>query len=45
MPERGTLKIDKAKKIIGFKAKYSIEDGYRKYISWYKAFWNKVIQS
>ena len=35
MPERGTLKTDKANKLIGFKAKHSIEDGYRKYISWY----------
>ena len=42
MPERGTLKIDKAKKIIGFKANYSIELGYREYISWYKNFWNKI---
>ncbi len=45
MPERGTLKIDKANKLIGFKANYSIEDGYRKYISWYKDFWNKVSQN
>ena len=42
MPERGTLKTDKAKKLIGFKAKYSIDSGYREYISWYKNFWNKI---
>ncbi len=42
MPERGTLKIDKAKKLIGFKANHSIETGYREYISWYKNFWNKI---
>jgi len=42
MPERGTLKIDKANKLIGFKANHSIESGYREYISWYKNFCNKI---
>lgn len=39
MPERGTLSTEKAKKLINFEAKNSIENGYIKYISWYKKFW------
>ena len=42
MPERGTLKIDKAKKLLNFQAKDSIEEGYVKYISWYKKFWENL---
>ena len=42
MPERGTLNIDKAKKIIGYCPKNSIESGYLKYISWYKKFWRDL---
>jgi len=37
-PERGTLKTDKAKKLLNFQAKNSIEEGYVKYISWYRSF-------
>jgi len=40
MPERGTLKNDKAKKLLNFESKNPIEIGYLKYISWYKNFWN-----
>lgn len=40
MPERGTLKNDKAKNILKFKAEHPIENGYLKYISWYRDFWN-----
>ena len=39
MPERGTLSTDKAKKLIDFNAKNSIEEGYTRYIFWYKQFW------
>ncbi len=42
MPERGTLKNDKAKKLINFKSKNSIEVGYVKYIAWYKNFWENL---
>ena len=38
MPERGTLKMNKAKRLLNFKANYPIESGYLKYISWYKDF-------
>ncbi len=42
MPERGTLNIDKAKKLILYNPKDSIETGYIKYIKWYKDFWNET---
>ena len=40
MPERGTL--NKAKKLLDFKPNFPIEDGYLKYISWYKNFWKNI---
>ena len=40
MPERGTLDISKAKKLIGYEPMNPIETGYIKYISWYKKFWS-----
>ena len=39
MPERGTLSIQKAKEKLNFIPEYSIEEGYKKYIAWYKLFW------
>ncbi len=42
MPERGTLDIFKAKKLIGYKPINTIETGYVKYISWYKKFWAQL---
>jgi len=42
MPERGTLNVDKAKKLIGYNPKNPIEVGYVKYISWYKNFWQNL---
>jgi nucleoside-diphosphate-sugar epimerase len=42
MPERGTLDITKAKENIGYLPKKSIEVGYRRYIEWYKNFWNNL---
>ncbi len=42
MPERGTLKIEKAKKILNFESNFSIENGYLKYINWYKGFWKQI---
>lgn len=40
MPERGTLSIEKAKKLIGYNPKWSIDEGFIKYINWYKNFIN-----
>jgi len=42
MPERGTLDISKAKKLIGYQPINPINIGYIKYITWYKNFWNKI---
>ncbi len=39
MPERGTLDISKAKKLLKYEPKFSIASGYLKYINWYKEFW------
>ncbi len=39
VPTRGTLDISKAKKILGYQPKYSIEKGYLNYINWYKDYW------
>ena len=38
MPERGTLDISKAKKLLTYEPKFSISVGYLKYIKWYKDF-------
>tara|TARA_X000000950_G_C13862618_1_gene639357 strand:- start:260 stop:1258 length:999 start_codon:yes stop_codon:yes gene_type:complete len=44
MPERGTLDISKAKDLIGYSPKNSLEIGYQKYIDWYKEFHSKLNQ-
>tara|TARA_Y100000768_G_scaffold63599_1_gene43725 strand:- start:27981 stop:29021 length:1041 start_codon:yes stop_codon:yes gene_type:complete len=38
MPERGTLNIDKARKLLGYSPQYPVEQGFLKYINWYKDF-------
>jgi len=38
MPKRGTLSINKAKKLLGYKPSFSIEEAYPQYINWYKEF-------
>ena len=42
MPERGTLNIDKAKSLIGYKPTFPIEAGFTEYIDWYKSTDNKL---
>ena len=42
MPERGTLNVTKAKKLLGYNPTNAIETGYIKYISWYKKFWENL---
>jgi nucleoside-diphosphate-sugar epimerase len=37
MPERGTLSVEKAKKLIGYDPKYPLERGFVRYIEWYKS--------
>jgi nucleoside-diphosphate-sugar epimerase len=36
MPERGTLSIDKARKMLGYRPSMPLEKGYVQYIAWYK---------
>ena len=35
MPERGTLDISKAKKLLSYNPKHNLETGIEKYINWY----------
>ena len=42
MPERGTLDTTKAKKLLNFKSIFPIEQGYVKYISWYKEHYKNL---
>jgi len=44
-PKRGTLKMDKAEDRLGFKPKWPLEKGYKKYCEWYVSEWEKVIRS
>jgi len=37
-PDRGTLLIDKARRLIGYNPEYSLDKGYVEYINWYKQF-------
>ena len=36
MPNRGTLSVEKAKKLIGYDPQYPLEKGFIRYINWYK---------
>lgn len=36
MPERGTLSVEKAKRLLGYKPDYPLEKGFVNYIQWYK---------
>ena len=38
-PDRGTLSIDKAKQLIGYKPQFPLDKGYLGYINWYKEFY------
>ena len=40
-PNRGTLSIDKAKQLIGYKPQFSLNEGYLDYINWYKEFYDR----
>lgn len=41
-PDRGTLSVDKARKLIGYDPQYPLEKGYVKYIQWYKSIWQSL---
>jgi nucleoside-diphosphate-sugar epimerase len=40
-PERGTLSVQKAKTLIGYEPKFTLELGMELYLNWYKQFWGK----
>lgn len=35
-PERGTLNVDKARRMLGYEPQFPIDRGYRQYIQWYR---------
>lgn len=37
VPKRGTLSTKKAEKLIGYKPKFNLLKGYKKYVDWYKS--------
>lgn len=37
-PDRGTLSVEKARKLIGYNPQFPLEKGYVHYINWYKEF-------
>ncbi len=42
MPERGTLNVEKARQLIGYKPQFPLEVGYRHYIQWYRELFERV---
>lgn len=38
-PDRGTLCVDKAKRLLGYTPQYPLEKGMEAYINWYKSTW------
>jgi nucleoside-diphosphate-sugar epimerase len=36
MPERGTLSVDKARRMLGYEPRFPLEKGFVRYIEWYK---------
>jgi len=44
MPERGTLSIDKARRLLGFEPQWPLEKGFVRYIQWYRT-WLPVTRS
>ncbi|WP_339859753.1 NAD(P)-dependent oxidoreductase [Thalassospira alkalitolerans] len=41
-PIRGTLSTERAETVLGFKAEWSLEKGYRAYAEWYISEWEKA---
>jgi nucleoside-diphosphate-sugar epimerase len=41
-PIRGTLSTKRAEEILGFKAEWTLDDGYKKYCEWYAAEWERA---
>jgi nucleoside-diphosphate-sugar epimerase len=41
MPERGTLSIDKARRLLGYEPEFALDDGFVRYIQWYKQLYDR----
>ena len=41
-PKRGTLSVEKAKKLLNYQPSWSIDKGYVKYIKWYQNYYKNV---
>lgn len=41
-PDRGTLQVNKAMDLLGYNPQYPIEEGYPRYIQWYKNFFKEL---
>lgn len=41
MPDRGTLSVDKARRLIGYEPEFPLEKGFPAYIDWYRSIWEK----
>lgn len=44
-PSRGTLSVDKARKLIGYEPACPLEKGFVDYIRWYQSAWEKLKES
>jgi nucleoside-diphosphate-sugar epimerase len=42
MPERGTLNVEKAKQLIGYRPQFPLDVGYRRYIKWYRELFERI---
>ena len=42
MPDRGTLSVEKARGLIGYSPHYPLEQGFVKYIEWYKELFQEI---
>jgi nucleoside-diphosphate-sugar epimerase len=44
MPKRGTLSIEKARRLLGYEPMHPLEKGFVEYIHWYKSIWQQFGQ-
>ncbi len=42
MPDRGTLSVEKARRLIGYNPQFPLERGFVKYIEWYRELFNQM---
>ena len=42
MPDRGTLSVDKARRMIGYDPQYPLEIGFVNYINWYQELFKQL---